>query len=378
MVLLLVCSVFSILQISIVLSCVQLLVWPLDYIGLRALRQQISGFYAQSTGMAFMFWLEYMTGTKIIVTGDTLPPNERVLVFSNHVAVEWMHIISLVHRHTQVGGFKAVMKESLKYVPIANVGIREGFVTVKRGQGKEARQSILTSFREQGAQLCHDRVPLWLVLFPEGTWITPNDLAIQQKANAFAVKAGYPKLHNVLFPRANGFCALLEGMRRGPDRIDAVYDVTVAYNKPYHTVHIGQRNPPTVVQLASASAQAPKEVHFHITRHLTTDIPEQEEEAAKWLCNRFAVEKEALLEQFDRSSPHCFPGKSKSTKLHLPSLVLHQLFLCLHLGGVYWVIQRVLGTVAVMVFLGLGVFAAVAAATGDKKEDKVVNGKKKQ
>jgi hypothetical protein len=37
-----------------------------------------------------------------------------------------------------------------------------------------------------------------------------------------------------------------------------------------------------------------------------------------------------------------------------------------------------LGTVAVMVFLGLGVFAAVAAATGDKKEDKVVNGKKKQ
>ena len=372
--LLLVTSVFTIFQMSLVLSVVQLCCWPLDFVGLRSLRQQISGFYANSIGHVFVLWLEYMSGTKVIITGDRLPPNERVLVVSNHVAVEWMHIISLVHRHTQVGGFKAVMKESLKYVPIANVGIREGFVTVKRGQGKGARESILKSFREQGAQLCRDRVPMWLVLFPEGTWITPKDVSIKKKANAFAVKAGYPELNNVLFPRANGFCALLEGMRQGPDPIDAVYDVTVAYNLPYHSVHIGESYPPTVVQLASGSLLAPKEVHFHITRHATKDIPTKEEDAAKWLCNRFAIQKEALLEQFDRSTPHHFPGTDRSTPLHLPTLWVHQLFLLFNLGGVYFVVFQVLGAIGVAVFLGIGICAAVAAATGDRKEDaKVVD-----
>ena len=141
-----------------------------------------------------------MTGIQVIITGDELPPNERVLVISNHINSEWMHIISLVHRNTKVGGFKAVMKEALKWVPVANCGIREGFVTVKRGGGKEARMSILKSFTKQGRQLASDHVPLWLVIFPEGTWITPNDLAVKKKANEFAIKEGYKPLNNVLYP----------------------------------------------------------------------------------------------------------------------------------------------------------------------------------
>tara|TARA_B100000795_G_C22742496_1_gene415982 strand:- start:474 stop:1163 length:690 start_codon:yes stop_codon:yes gene_type:complete len=227
-VLLLITSVFTVLQLSIVLSLIQIAAWPLDFIGLRSLRQFITRIYAKSIGTSFMFWLEYMTGMKIIITGDHLPKNERVLVFSNHIAVEWMHLISLVSRNTTVAAFKAVMKESLKYVPIANCGIRESFVTVKRGGGKSARSGILESFKQQGVQLCKDRIPMWLIIFPEGTWITPNDLAVKEKANSFAIKSGFTELNNVLFPRANGFVALLEGMRHGPDAIDAVYDVTVA------------------------------------------------------------------------------------------------------------------------------------------------------
>merc|ERR1719272_936772 len=218
-----------------------------------------------------------------------------------------MHLISLVSRNTTVAAFKAVMKESLKYVPIANCGIRESFVTVKRGGGKSARSGILESFKQQGVQLCKDRIPMWLIIFPEGTWITPNDLAVKEKANSFAIKSGFTELNNVLFPRANGFVALLEGMRHGPDAIDAVYDVTVAYDKPYHPVQIGTAFPPSVVQLCSASPLAPKEIHFHVTRHLIKNIPEKKEDCAKWLCSRFAIEKEELLNQFDQSTPHTFP-----------------------------------------------------------------------
>ena len=368
-VLLLVTIVFTVLQLSIVLSVVQLLVWPLDWIGLRTLRIKITGIYANSLGKAFIFWMEYMTQTKVIVTGDFLPPNERVLAISNHVAVEWMHIIGLVGRHTTAGAFKAVMKESLKYVPIANAGIREGFVTVKRGLGKAARQSILQSFTAQGLQLCRDRVPMWLVLFPEGTWITPeeNGRKTLAKANAFAQKSGYPALRNVLFPRANGFCALLEGMRQGPDAIDAVYDITVAYNKPYHSVHIGTVHPPSVVQLCSAKENAPKEVHFHVTRHVLKDIPTAEKDASKWLCDRFSLEKEKILDIFDTNQPHKFPGPVRTIHMNILVLLLHQLFLTVHLIMFYLTMHVLLGKVAVIIFLGLGVFAALAAATGDKK-----------
>ena len=91
----------------------------------------------------------------------------------------------------------------------------------------------------------------------------------------------------------------------GVDSIDAVYDVTVAYNQPYHSVHIGETFPPTVVQLLSANETSPKEIHFHITRHPIKNIPIQEIEAAKWLCSRFAIDKENLLEKFDQVGGAC-------------------------------------------------------------------------
>ena len=143
-------------------------------------------------------------------------------------------------------------------------------------------------------------------------------------------------------------------------------------DKPYHPVQIGTAFPPSVVQLCSASPLAPKEIHFHVTRHLIKNIPEKKEECAKWLCSRFAVEKEELLNQFDQSTPHTFPGKDQSTPLYLPTLLFHQSFLILHLIFFYVSMHRYCGTIPVLIFLGLGVVAALAAATGDKKKDKEI------
>ena len=143
-------------------------------------------------------------------------------------------------------------------------------------------------------------------------------------------------------------------------------------DKPYHPVQIGTAFPPSVVQLCSASPLAPKEIHFHVTRHLIKNIPEKKEDCAKWLCSRFAVEKEELLNQFDLSTPHTFPGKDQSTPLYLPTLLFHQSFLILHLIFFYVGMHRYCGTIPVLIFLGLGVVAALAAATGDKKKDKEI------
>ena len=38
-------------------------------------------------------------------------------------------------------------------------------------------------------------------------------------------------------------------------------------------------------------------------------IPTGEEAATKWLFDNYAVDKEALLNQFEEASPHKFPGQ---------------------------------------------------------------------
>jgi hypothetical protein len=43
-------------------------------------------------------------------------------------------------------------------------------ILVKRAEGKAVRDTTLEQMRAQAAQLCADRVPLWLFMFPEGTW----------------------------------------------------------------------------------------------------------------------------------------------------------------------------------------------------------------
>ena len=69
---------------------------------------------------------------------------------------------------------------------------------------------------------------------------------------------------------------------------------------------------------------------------------------------------------------YTFPGKDQSTPLYLPTLLFHQSFLILHLIFFYIGMHRYCGTIPVLIFLGLGVVAALAAATGDKKKDKEI------
>ena len=51
-------------------------------------------------------------------------------------------------------------------------------------------------------------------------------------------------------------------------------------------------------------------------------MPQKEADAADWLNQKFAVEKEALLGEFEKE--HCFPGPDRSTPLSLPILLVWQ------------------------------------------------------
>ena len=61
--------VFSILQTSLVLSAVQLICWPLDWVGLRRVRIAVTHVYAHAMGQSFVLWMEHIVGSTIVVTG---------------------------------------------------------------------------------------------------------------------------------------------------------------------------------------------------------------------------------------------------------------------------------------------------------------------
>lgn len=67
------------------------------------------------------------------------------------------------------------------------------------------------------------RVPMWLLLFPEGTNISGNG---RRKSASWAGKNGWKDPEHVLLPRSTGSFFCLNELR---GTVDYVYDCTVAY-----------------------------------------------------------------------------------------------------------------------------------------------------
>lgn len=124
--------------------------------------------------------------------------------------------------------------------------------------------------------------PYQILMFPEGTDLTPRS---KVKSDTFAVSNGLPKLNYTLHPKSRGFVYTLKGLREY--KIDAVYDMTVGY--PDNFIK-------TEGDLLS-KCNLPREIHYHVTRHDATTIPETDEGMETWLRERWA-EKEQRLKHF--------------------------------------------------------------------------------
>lgn len=70
------------------------------------------------------------------------------------------------------------------------------------------------------------RQPYMLLLFPEGTDLSPENLV---KSDTFAEKNGLPKLRQTLHPRTKGFWLCLDSLLGS---VDEIWDVSLAYAGP--------------------------------------------------------------------------------------------------------------------------------------------------
>jgi len=219
----------------------------------------------------------WLNNARIIVTGDPVPMRENAVVLANHQQMPDITFLMMFARsRDRLGDMKWFVKEQLKYVP----GVGWGMVFLDclfvRRDWADDEASIGQTF----ARIVRDRVPLWLILFAEGTRLSPQKL---ERSRVYAEQRGLQPTEHVLQPRTKGFVASVQGLR---GHVDAVYDITIGYE-------VGV---PTLWQFIKGLS---KVAHLHVHRTPIAQMPPTDEELTRWLHERYQA-KDRLLAHFYR------------------------------------------------------------------------------
>ncbi len=214
-------------------------------------------------------------GTHLVVTGEEVPAGENAVVVCNHQEMaDAPFLLAWARQMGRLGDVKWFAKKSLKYVP--GVGWGMWFLDcpfLDRDWSRD-RRSIERTF----SSLVDERIPVWLVSFPEGTRQTGEN---REESRRYARDQGIEPFEHVLLPRTKGFCATVQGLR---GHVQAVYDLTLGF----------ERGVPTLWQFMRGYA---RRAHLHVRRFPAAALPEDDEGLSRWLLERFR-EKDALLARF--------------------------------------------------------------------------------
>uniref|UniRef100_A0A8C3KZM2 1-acylglycerol-3-phosphate O-acyltransferase 5 n=1 Tax=Chrysolophus pictus TaxID=9089 RepID=A0A8C3KZM2_CHRPC len=232
----------------------------------------------------------YIYITLVIIYGDLPKNKENIIYLSNHqCTVDWIIADMLAIRQNALGHVRYVLKDGLKWLPLYGWYFSQ----------------------------------MYLVIFPEGTRYNPEIPKVIADSQSFAEKEGLAVLKHVLTPRVKATHVAIDTMK---DYLDAVYDVTVAYEGTVD--HKGQRKlAPSMTEFLCK--ECPR-VHIFIDRIELKDIPEEQMYMRRWLHERFEIKDKLLIEFYDAKDSkrrNKFPGKSVHSKLSLKKTLPSLLFL---------------------------------------------------
>jgi 1-acyl-sn-glycerol-3-phosphate acyltransferase len=233
--------------------------------------------------MANLWWgwcamvSEKVCRIRFVMSGDNVPDQENAVVVLNHQEMSDIPVMFTLSRSKKRGGdLKWFVKDELKYVPGVGWGMLFLDCLFIKRNWTDDRDYIHRVFKN----VLNYRVPLWLMLFAEGTRIRPSKT---EQSRRYAEKNGFKPLQHVLFPRSKGFVATVQALGT---HLAAVYDVTIGYVDGV----------PTLWQWSKGYV---REVHVHVRRFPIQEMPGGEAELTAWLTNCFK-EKDALLDAYYR------------------------------------------------------------------------------
>ncbi|XP_039196925.1 1-acyl-sn-glycerol-3-phosphate acyltransferase epsilon isoform X3 [Crotalus tigris] len=257
---------------------------------------------------------------EIILYGDLPKSKENVVYISNHQStVDWIIANMLAIRQNALGHIRYVLKDGLKWLPLYGWYFSQhGGVYVKRSarfNEKKMRNKLHIQMKA--------KTPMYLVIFPEGTRYNPELPKVIADSQSYADKEGLTVLKHVLTPRVKAIHVAVNSIK---NYLDAVYDVTVAYEGTVD--HKGQRK--VAPSMTDFLCKECPRIHIHIERIELKDIPEEQMFMRRWLHERFEVKDKLLIEFYDAKDSqrrNRFPGKSVHSKLSLQKTLPSLLFL---------------------------------------------------
>ncbi|KAJ3187753.1 hypothetical protein HDU85_006146 [Gaertneriomyces sp. JEL0708] len=252
---------------------------------------------------------------EIVVTGEwkALDNKSMAVIMANHqIYSDWWWLWILAWHRNAHGCVKIILKQSLKYLPVFGWGMQMfEFIFLARKWAKD-RVTMSTILH----RTLRDKLPIWLVIFPEGTVITDDT---KSKCLAYAKKMDISDRPNhVLIPKSTGLFFCLKNLQ--PDA-KYLWDITIGYEGL-----TAEQTPYDVYSLSRVffEKKGPKRVHMHLQSFRVDELPgfseaatmntkndekmdmteiearkdeERTEEFTLWLRKRF-LEKDQLMTDF--------------------------------------------------------------------------------
>lgn len=223
---------------------------------------------------------------------DVIFDDHNIFLANHSYELDWVGAWLVTEKYGQLASCKAMLKVDLKYIPIVGWSwALSDQLFLDRNWEKDKHKlnsSIDTLLKYE---------PMVATFFCEGTRMTRDKIADCQK---FAAERGIlaPKYH--LIPRTKGFVAVSKHLKQkqvdNPELKVYIYNAQIAY-EPTGALNIGD-----IIK----KGLKPRG-HIYFERIPLSQVPDDDEECAKWLHNLF-IKKDDLQEYFNQHNR--FPGHS--------------------------------------------------------------------
>ncbi|EKX36980.1 hypothetical protein GUITHDRAFT_116847 [Guillardia theta CCMP2712] len=274
--------------------------------------------------MLYRQWSAYVAKVKIVLSGDDLPYAEPAMIVCNHrTRIDWMFMWCLCLRLGLLNCMKIVLKDSLKSIPGFGWAM-QSFLFVFLARDKSID---LKHMGEMLGYHTNNKLPLSLILFPEGTDLSPHNMA---KSDAFASQNGLTKYRHVLHPKVIGWARSISLLRA---TCPAVYDVTIAYHDYEEVFKLDREG-----------------VKW---RHPMSLMPESPAEVEEWIKQSFARKEKRLHQFYGNSKTFGPPSKPPIDEVEIENLWRQSLM--------FWSLASVLVLVSFFLVFGGLLFQAFSA-----------------
>eukprot|EP00088_Acartia_fossae_P035376 TRINITY_DN3643_c0_g1_i2.p1 TRINITY_DN3643_c0_g1~~TRINITY_DN3643_c0_g1_i2.p1 ORF type:complete len:397 (-),score=76.46 TRINITY_DN3643_c0_g1_i2:309-1499(-) len=276
--------------------------------------------------------LQLVFGVEFVFTGDNINSSDDAVIVMNHpTRTDWNFFWPALFHTSSSHNIKIVLKESIRRIPGAGWAMAVArFIFLQRdwSQDRATMDAIMDYFAHT-----KDEGPKQILLFPEGTNLTPESRA---KSKKFAEKNNLKEYKNVLHPRTAGFVHLVHGMLERQN-LSAVYDCTIAYPNliPHRETDIMRGN-------------IPKRVNIHIVRYPLQQVPTTFVGLEKWVQELW-VSKEALLTRFQETKE--FLPVNREQRLPRKATTLQPLCLVAWLLFTYWSLISIFTSLASLLWI---------------------------